>query len=506
MNPIDIGGRALRRNTLINFAGHAGPFLIGIVLFPFIIQQLGAERFGLLSIAWIAPELFAFIDLGLGRATTKYAAEALAKGDDLGVSKIVWTVIPVQMMLGGIGTIIAISSTPFLTDKFLNISAALRPEANEMFHIIACSIPLVLVSTSMIGLLGAGQRFGSITAVSSTVYATSIAMILVGLLFLSWTLAEIATLLVAARLLALVAYYRLCIHTFPSFKMPRFDLAHLPKLLTFGGWLTASSVAVPALLYADRFVIGATLNMAAVAYYSVPYEIATRLWIVPASVVPTVFPAFSMLATRRQLHRLKLLVTEFTKWVNLVMGSAVLIGAAFAREILHSWVGPDFAREGTLALQIIALGIFINSMVQVQCALVQALGRPDVTAKLHLIQLPLHAVLVWWFVSRWGVTGAAMAQAIRLGIEAMLFWAATCRVTSLPFASLLSGKQIQGSLLLLLMICIAMAFSHLIREPWLRLILIGMGSGAGGVAAWRYCLNRQERDKLIDFLRPLVAK
>ena len=47
-------------------------------------------------------------------------------------------------------------------------------------------------------------------------------------------------------------------------------------------------------------------------------------------------------------------------------------------------------------LQILAVGVFINSLAQVPFALLQGVGRPDLTATLHLIELPLYLGLLWW--------------------------------------------------------------------------------------------------------------
>lgn len=78
---LDISGEILARNTLLNFVGQALP-LVAVVTIPFIVRGLGIERFGLLSLAWVVLGYFTIFDLGLGRATTKYVAEALGKGDE----------------------------------------------------------------------------------------------------------------------------------------------------------------------------------------------------------------------------------------------------------------------------------------------------------------------------------------------------------------------------------------------------------------------------------------
>jgi O-antigen/teichoic acid export membrane protein len=506
MMRLEITARSLTRNTLFNFTGQAVCVLVGVATIPFIIRGLGLERFGLLSIAWVAPEYFIFLDLGLARAATRYVAEALGKDDKDHMSRLAWTAVLVQIVTGSLGTIGLISITPYVTEHILNIPLSLEAEAKAIFYLVAVSIPLVLVSSSLTGVLAAGQRFDLVNAVSASFNAVTFILTLIGVLYFDWNLTEIVTLLLVARVLALLAYYRLCIRIFPSFKHPRFHAAELRTLLAFGGWVTVSNVVIPVLLYLDRFIIGASLTMAAVTYYSIPYEIVTRLWVIPTSLVATLFPAFSMLTGRGQPERLVSLLARSMKWMLLILGTAVVIITAFASEILQIWLGSDFARESTLVLQILAIGILINSMVHVQYAMVQALGRPDLTAKFHLVQLPLHGFLVWWLVSSWGITGAALAQSIRLSVEALLLFVAACRLVSLPFSSLIDDKVVQSSLFLFLFVGMAMGISNLPLVTWLRLLGLGIVFWAVGTTVWRYSLDRQDRDHLARLFWPASVR
>jgi O-antigen/teichoic acid export membrane protein len=207
-----------------------------------------------------------------------------------------------------------------------------------------------------------------------------------------------------------------------------------------------------------------------------------------------------MLTGQKQPERLAFLLARSMKWMLLTLGPAVIVITALATEILQGWIGSDFAQESALVLQILALGILINSMVHVQYAVVQALGRPDLTAKFHLLQLPLYIFLVWWLVSLWGITGAALAQAIRLSMEAVLLHFAACRMTGLRFCSLIYNKIVPSSLLLLMFVGLAMVISRLPLTNWLRLLASGMFFCAMGATLWRYSLDRQEQDDLAKFL------
>src|SRR5208337_1842485 len=86
----------------------------------------------------------------------------------------------------------------------------------------------------------------------------------------------------------------LCVRAMPSlWRGPSLDLEALRSMLRLGGWITVSNMITPLLLYLDRFVIGALLSVTAVAYYATPFDLVTRMVIVPSAIASTMFPAIS---------------------------------------------------------------------------------------------------------------------------------------------------------------------------------------------------------------------
>ena len=60
--------------------------------------------------------------------------------------------------------------------------------------------------------------------------------------------------------------------------------------------IIASNLINPLIISADRFVIAATVSVAAVTFYVTPYEVITKGWILSASLLGALFPVFSTLA------------------------------------------------------------------------------------------------------------------------------------------------------------------------------------------------------------------
>jgi O-antigen/teichoic acid export membrane protein len=502
MTQLEVSGRLLARNTLLNLIGQAAPLLVGVVTLPFVVHGLGPERYGLLSLSWVVLGYFTIFDLGLGRAATKYVAEALAKGNKDQAARLVWTAVTVQAICGGLGALVLAAIAPFLVQHVLNIPPALVGEARTTFYCLALAIPGVLVSSSLMGVLAATQRFDLVNAVGASFNVVNSILTLVAVLSWRWHLPDIVAMLVASRFLATGVYYWLCLRVLPVLKgLPRCHRHELRALIGFGGWVTVSSIVGPILVYLDRFVIGVLLTMSAVTYYSAPYEVVTRLWIIPTSFVATLFPAFSVLAGQGQWERLTYLFSRSTQWVLLTLGSVVVVLIIFAHDILQVWLGSAFANESTYVLQILAVGVLVNSLAHVPHSLLQAQGRPDVTAKLHLAELPLHGFLVWWLIGLWGTTGAALAWTIRVAVDALLLSVAAWYLTSLPLQAFVSAKVTQTALFLCLFAAVLLAIGSLPLTTWLRLLGSGVVALPFSVLVWHYVIDGKDRHQIIQLLR-----
>jgi O-antigen/teichoic acid export membrane protein len=229
--------------------------------------------------------------------------------------------------------------------------------------------------------------------------------------------------LVMGRLVACGVYFAVCLRVMPALRSDfAVRYAAIKPLFHFGAWMTVTNVIGPLMVYLDRFVIGGIISVAAVAYYATPYEIVTKLWIIPIAILGVLFPAFAA-SYRNDRDRTARLFARGTKYVALSLFPVTLAITAFAREGLLWWLGDEFARQSTSVLQWLAIGVFINSLAMVFITFIQGIGRPDLSAKLHLVELPIYLSALWWAIDAYGVQGAAMAWTGRVALDGiLLFW------------------------------------------------------------------------------------
>jgi len=422
VNAPDLTGSRLTKNSLFNLVGQVLPMLVALFTLPIIIKGLGVGRFGILTLAWMIVGYFSLFDLGLGRATTKFVSDHLAEGDSKKMNQSIWASILMVQVAGVIVTISVILLMPWIVNNVLNIPSELKKEALTAFYLLAVSIPIVSSIACVRGVLEAHQRFDLINYVKIPTYIAAFVGPLLVLPF-SNSLVPIVLILIGSRLVGLIFYSIICVKLVPGLLKPQIPETKVVKrLLGFGGWLTVSHIICPLMTYMDRFIVGAMLTMTAVAYYTTPYELVGKLLIITGSVTGVIFPAFSIYANGKH-RQLVDLHNRSIKYLLLIMIPVVFTIIVLAQPFFKIWLGGDFARNSTIIMQILSVAILINSVSQVTSSAVQAMGRPDLSAKLHMIEFPFYLAAIWFLISSFGIMGAAMAWLLRTVLDTSLyFW------------------------------------------------------------------------------------
>ena len=483
------GRRVVARGVVWSFAGQGLPLLVALVAMPFLIAGYGTERFGILALVLATFGYFSMFDLGMGRALTQWIAAATADRTGRDVGGTIRAGLAVTALLGMLGGAILFAITPWLVSRALVMPDALQGEARLSFLLVAAAIPLLSLSQALRGILEAHLRFGLINAVRVPLSCLSL---LGPLLLLPFTdnLVPAVGVILASRVIGGAIFLRACLRVQPELRGGlRFDPGAVVPLVRFGGWMTVSNVVGPLMVSFDRFLIGSVISVAATAYYAAPYDMVTKLWIVPGAFVAVLFPAFAMSATADPA-RMERLYLRGLRYTAALLFPAVLVVVVFAHEILTLWLGPAFADESAGVLRLLALGVMANSLAQVPFALVQGIGRADVTAKLHLAEAPVYLLVLWWAVGRFGIEGAAIAWGVRAVADAGLLFVAAARLSACPvkpvlplLASVGAGSALAGAL-------------ALVPDAGDRLIMSATVLGMFAMFTWVRVLSDEDRHSL----------
>jgi O-antigen/teichoic acid export membrane protein len=486
--------RVLIRSSFWNVIGQGAPLAVAVVAIPPLIRTLGVERYGILTIAWLVIGYFNLFDIGLGRALTKIVADSAGKGDEQQrLAGVIWISLLLIAVLGMLAAALLVAVTPLLVRHVLKLPASLRAEAVLVFYLLAAVLPLVTSTSALRGILEAQQRFATINAIRIPQAALTF-LVPLAMATLTRDLVPITAALVATRAIAFVAHLVLCLRLIPKITgRLSLHLSLVRPALQLGSWMTVSNIVSPVLVYADRMLISTVLSVTAVAYYATPQDVLLRLTILPGAISGVLFPAFTV-AYSQNRPRAVLLLTRSVAGIFLIVFPILLSIVAFAPEALAAWVGPEFASNSGPVVRWLAVGVFLNCLAQIPFSFVQAAGRPDLTAKLHLAELPAYlGVLV--LLLRWrGIEGAAMAWALRTSVDAVLLF--LCSRQLLGSFGSLRLRLIGGSCAVVLLL---MALVALPRNLGARAMVTSGALLVFALSGWFILALHQERSLGLSF-------
>ena len=483
----------LARNTVYNVLGHVMPLALAVVTVPFLIKYMGVERFGVLSLAWMVSGYFNLFDLGIGRATTKFVADYRAMGRREDISRLVTTSLLMLTGIGLIGGVVTAMATPWLVKDILNIPEQLTGESLVAFYMMAATVPMTVLTAGTRGVLEAEQRFGIINAIKVPFSAATLLLPLAVLPF-SVSLVPVIGTLVFSRLMLVVVYLWCCReHLAARWSTALVERSMMKKLIGFGGWLTVSQLLPPLMGNMDRFFIGAILTMTAVTYYVTPFDMMSKMGVFPNAILGVLFPVFSVYAID-QMERLVSLYSRAIAYILIIITPVTICLIAVGDVVLNLWLGEDFADNCTVILQLLAIGLLISSVARVAGNIIQASGRPDLTAKLFLIELPIYVGLLLIATSRYDIVGVAGVWLTRIVIETGILILFCRSRMQMPIGDFFKHTSL---LVVWSALCLATAFLIAgVPNTILRVGLTVVTAAAAPLAGALVLLDKPERERL----------
>lgn len=488
--------QVLARNTLFNFGGQAFVAGVAVVSLPIIVRGLGVSGFGLFSIGLAVLGSISFLELGLGRASNKFVASAVSRGEGSMASRAIWASLRIQTLIGvGAGAALAAFAPPLAT-QVLRVNPDSVSDALTMLYALAFGIPIMLTMSTLRGALEGLQRFDLVNLVRVGVNAATYGTPLLGA-FLGLRVPEIILILVVVRIAAVLTYFGILARSLPGFVSSRREGAP-SGLYSFAGWVAVSNMVVPLLSQADRFFIASRVSVEAVTYYSVPFELLMGLWIIPGGISAALFPVFSRADVTP--HRLRQLYVRPQKYIIATLCPLCLLISVFSWELLALWQGPGIADRSHLVLSTLAAAVLINSLGWVPVNFLTGIGAAGWVARLHVLQLALYLPFCLAMTQAFGVAGTAVAFLTRVGFETAIL-----SVMSLRRLVPAAGRESGFFVAVLSAVTLAVSLFLIKLSPWSnlwRITLVGAVTVCYSVFIWFGSLDDTDRNLLRSLLSP----
>jgi O-antigen/teichoic acid export membrane protein len=402
----------LARNSLFAIAASIFPVLVTISTLPFLLSLIGAERYGALTLCWLILIYSAHILDGVGTAITH--AVARAASDEQAARDTMVTGLATSLVLSPATAMVACMIAFIFFDQFFAVSEVVRGELIASIWLIGASSFVSGVSRSVYGALVGKERFPT---ASLALMVSNGGLPLLALIFAHFFGADMVVLLWASLTAYSLGLAVLLLDLWRSQlrgKGAKLSMARSKALLQFGFWIMATAIVAPLLLTMDRMVIGAQLGAIAVAAYTIPFQVISRLQLIPQSLVKVLFPRLSV----SQGDTAKRMAFFYSILMSACF-APLIVGLIFLMEpLLELWLGDNLDARSVHIGTWLLCAFYVTAIVQTMAVFLQSQERGDLVAKFQMATILPYLALLLYCAETYGLMGVVGAFLLRRTIEA----------------------------------------------------------------------------------------
>jgi O-antigen/teichoic acid export membrane protein len=398
-------------NVVWNLAGLGTPLVVAVITIPGILHNLGAERFGILTLAIGLITYSNIFDLGVGRAVTKYISEIKNTGRDEEIYLSYLAAVNITITAGAIGAILFLVAISINVRDLFNFSKEVYAEINLPLALLAMIIPMQALATTYRGINEGFEKFKQVNIVR---IFTGTSTFLGPFLVSKFTnnLFAIFAILFFTRGFAL--YENLTFKNHKNYKRIKLSL------LYSGGWFSVASIAVQLIAQLDRFLIAFFYTAAVVGIYTLPFDLIVQSLTIVGAVTTVLFPKiaenYSKNKAATQKYFLKILITMTFCMLFISCTIFFLLPIVFPY-----WLGKNYDVNSLIVGKILCIGLPIFTAATMLHTYIQATGGAKAAASIFLFEAPFFLCLIVYSIYAFGYIGAATAWVIRTAVDLIIF-------------------------------------------------------------------------------------
>jgi O-antigen/teichoic acid export membrane protein len=349
--------------------------IVAIFTMPYVLLGLGRSAYGVFAMISLVSAHLSNLELGFGHATIRFLARAKASKDQAAAQAILDTSFAVFAVAGMLAGTLFFFGSSYLATSIFNIPEGLQREAITAFRlgafILACSF-LSSYFSAALQALGCYDRLNAYRMVAGTIASlASVAAIMLGKGLIGVLAAQ-----AGIAFVAMASYGLAVVRAHGGPVKPHAKREFLREMAGFGVLVFAAGIAYQWMINGPPLVLSAKVDVAILPTFAVPHVVLQRLAAVVSSVSLVFFPFASAESARNDRSRLTAVFQSHLRLTVLVMGPIAAYLVVFGQTLLAVWVSPDFARDASPCLRLLAPAALVLAETSPGADVARALGRP----------------------------------------------------------------------------------------------------------------------------------
>jgi O-antigen/teichoic acid export membrane protein len=365
--------------------------VIGALTVVALARLLTPIGYGLYSIVFSIVLLANMLsDVGISSAVIKYASETETDQD------IVWTGFIIDSAL----SILAFAACLLLANPLQILMG--KPIGNL---ILLCSLYLIPCCFDIFSCRLQARRRIELFSTLNLAYTILCAIFSLGLVLLGFGLAGAIVGYVAAKLVTTILFLHF------GWTKGNFNIEISKKLLKFGVFTFISSVSWYATSKIDRIFLGFYVPSLSIGLYSAAQGLAEVMMVIPLAFVTVAFPIISRAHARNDFATLKKTYEMGVYGCGVYAVVATFIGLALAWPLIR-WTFGRMYLPSIPIFQVCILASTMNCLEVVNFLILNAIGKPDLGARINASQAAIMIISLPTMISWIGVIGAAIVDVL----------------------------------------------------------------------------------------------
>jgi len=399
------------RNAVANWIAFLFTAIVGFFLSPFVVEHLGATRYGVWSLLAGLVGYLGLLDLGIRQAVNRYVAHHRAVGAHEESSSIVSAAIRLFGLLGILAILLA-GVFAYVAPIFFNIPESLVDDTRLIVVLGGLTVAVTLIGGVFGGVVTGLERFDINCYLEILVTAARTVAIVLALRE-GYGLVALACIHLAASVLNCVVFWAATHKLYADLRL-RFRGRLYPQMRTifsFGASLTVVSVFSAIIFYSDAVIIAAFLPVEAVTFFAIAGSLclyAKEMTRALAYVMTPRVSALTSMGSTRVGEEILVVARLATLLAAPIAATFVLRGESF----INLWMGPAYGPASGEVLRILAVVAWLEASRSVVMHSLTGMGRQRTLIPGLAFEAACKLLLSIWLVRPLGIAGAALGTLI----------------------------------------------------------------------------------------------
>ncbi len=349
--------RAVARNALAGYGSWAINLAIGLLVTPIVLRKLGVEGFGAWTLALTLAGYVGIVELGLGVATVRFIASALAEADARRASVVAASARATYWALASLGTL-ALTILVLVPGLLGASEAASTAEVRLSTLVLGIGFLLTLAFTINAVIVQAAGRVDQMMTIG-VVFRIITAVAQVIAVSLTTNLVPLALVTLIGSLGPALAARRIAQRVAPEIEIRSAPVDRtVVRELLGSGWRNAGlGITSLVAIQSDVLVVAAILGPTAVAAYGIAVRASVMVGQLSSRATDVLVPTFAHANALRDDRRTLIALRESALLTRAILVPSVIVLIFFGEQLLNAWLGSAPQDSNTVLILLLSCGV-----------------------------------------------------------------------------------------------------------------------------------------------------